>query len=268
MRSSTPLLSIAEMFALLALLLLAVAAAPKAFAQQSAEVKSDPQLNVEAPNRSVDAVDRDPEKAKEDADAAHLKKAQKPYSTWGIQRNSGQNTPLDEAAVANQPSTWTLQSKPVSTTTANNDIQPQDAERLSKRATPRIVKTRSATPKYGLATGSKRQIGVEPFGIYGGSGVATSEPGSFNPSAALAFDPMRNFSGLGAMAQGEFGATPRERYGPRMSRLSRSHAEYCHAAVMSGELKRLCAQSQKKGEQTTNSARQSSLRDSLSKTKF
>ena len=249
-----------EAVVLLVSMLLVATVAPAVFAQQSAEVNSDPHVNVEVPNRSVQAVDLDPEKAKQDAAAPlqESQKLQKPYSTWGMQ-----NPRMNDAVDVKRQSTWTLQSKPASITATNTDNPPQDVQPHGepnplKAVTRRAGKTRLEIPKYQTAAGLKRQSGFQSSDISGIGGTA-SEATFFDPSSALVFNPMKNFSAVGrATSQGEVG-----------HHLSHSQVEeYCHASIMNDELKRRCAQWQKKSESHSSSSWKSASRRKRSKTKF
>lgn len=236
------------------MLLFATMLAPAALAQQSAEVKSDPHVNVEVPNRSVEAVDVDPEKAKDDAAATRAAKAKPQYSTWGLQRSSAQNTALEDSAGVNQRSTWALQSRPQSTT-APGDAMPQEAgatrKALVRRESNSVPATKTKVSgqrvNAGSATGWSSRIGNLHRGFAGGGSLSEADHSLFDPAAALRFDPMRNFSTPG----------PTSHTG-RRHRLSRAQVnEYCHARLLSDDARRLCAQSKKQSAQDANAPKHS-----------
>src|SRR5947209_6597975 len=92
----------------LGVFILFVFAAGNASAQQSSGANVDSQQRISQPNRSVNAVDLDPEKSKDDAGARGM--APQSSSSWGIKRTEAQKTSLDGAKVPDKLSSWTLES--------------------------------------------------------------------------------------------------------------------------------------------------------------
>jgi hypothetical protein len=219
---------------MLALVLLAGPASGKLSAQQPEAVKREPQARLESPDRSVKALDLDPEKAKQDTNGQP--RAPQPYSSWGLQRNQAQKTSLGAASGSTAASEWEHKNSSVEAT-----ARPVKDE---KSPLPGSAKPPSKT-KYGTVANSHNQAGEprakmpikvglpQPTAGYPDSSLAA---GNLDFSSRLAFDPARKLSPRRG------GLKPKLRNSP-------SHLQadaYCRASALSTDTKQLCAHWQKK----------------------
>jgi hypothetical protein len=215
------------------LLLLLLVAIETCFAQQSAEVQSDPQARVEAPDRSVNAVDPDPEKQKQDA-AGQSRTAQ-PYSSWAPQRSQAQKTALDYPERA---SNW-----------GHKHPQTNSAALLN---TPHGKWILPAKPSYPVATKPQTRIGY-PRTTTPGNFVSAQPRTTTLPAVATA-GPVAGPRNLQFAAGGPdgnpFAFDPMRKLSKTRFPHRAQHAQadsYCHARALSPETaRRLCMKPQKK----------------------